>query len=62
MSAFSDVLIPNPHYVLLGESYHGQILVGLEYTFLTRFLLSELQTLMLLKFPTIGLLRQHSFI
>ena len=43
---FSDVFITNPLYVLLGESYHGQISIGVEYKLFAYWLLSKLQTLM----------------
>ena len=31
---FSDVLIPNPPYVLSGELYHSQLIIGLDYNLL----------------------------
>ena len=40
-SASADMLINNPPYVLLGESYHGQIIIGLDYNLLTYFFLSK---------------------
>ena len=54
MPAFSGVLIPNPPYVLLGESYHGHISIGLDYNLFTYWFLIYFQTLMQPKFPTMG--------
>ena len=35
MPDFVDVLIPYPPYILSGNLYHGQILIGPDYNILT---------------------------
>ena len=42
MSAFADVLIHNPNYVLLGELYHGKIIIGPDYNPLNLFFVQQI--------------------
>ena len=42
-SDFADILIPNPPYVLLGESYHGQIIIIPDYNISTYLFLRKLK-------------------
>ena len=59
---FINLRLLNPPYVLSGESYHGPILIVLEYNILTYFLLSELQMLLHPKCLTMGHLHRHRFL
>ena len=52
MSDFADVLIPNPPYVLLVESYPKQISIDPDYNLSAYWLLIKLQTLIQIKFLT----------
>ena len=61
-SAFANVFITNPRYVLLGESDHVQILIFPEYNFLTYLLLREFQMLLQPKCPTKSRIFQHRFV
>ena len=48
-SAFADVLITNPPYVLSGESHHGQVSIGPDYKIFAYWLLRKLKMLLQIK-------------
>ena len=53
-SVFADVLIPNPTYVLSGESYHGQISIGTDYNFFL-LIVEQIENTAVAKMPAHGL-------
>ena len=61
MPDFSDILIPNSSYVLLGEIYHVQILIRQDYKVLTHLLLRKLQMMLQIKCPNMCHVFQYRF-
>ena len=53
-STFSDILIPNPPYVLSGESWHGQISIGPDYNLLACFFVEKITNAAASKMPVQG--------
>ena len=59
---FSDVLTPNPPYILLVETYYGQIIIFLEYNILAYFMGVKLKTMTPLLYLTTGYPHPHRFL